>query len=303
MSRLKATGNKNTHKPAKVIKEGRVTYKFYKDEVGKLYCPQIRLGELLKARKKSEKEWPIKTTELRLIESIANHPHLWREYKLEHQRADELHEEVSRDAIKLAQRKKLKAEDAFAAALYKIGCTLLSRMGPMHNMGQYLEQLSEPVAVAEPPQKKGGLKPGGHKTEKALLRPKWVNVSQAARVLGLQRSTILKWHAAGRVVLPVGGHTRTYRLHRGALGQVNLTLLQHIAQHKRSLPGPGRRLGNAPGRELVAAAVRAHGSQAQAAEYSRVCKALSLLEGVKQGPLLHAARRHLNRLILRNKSC
>lgn len=299
---MKATGNKNTHKPAKVIKEGRVTYKFYKDEVGKLYCPQIRLEELLKARKKSEKDWPIKTTELRLIESIANHPHLWREYKLEHQRYDELHEEVSRDAIKLAQRKKLKAENAFAAALYKIGCTLLSRMGPMHNMGQYLEQLSEPVAVAEPPQKKGGLKPGGHKTEKALLRPKWVNVSQAARVLGIQRSTILKWHTARQVVLPGdGGGTNVLKLFRKPTGEVNLTILQYISEHKRALPAPGRRLGGSGSRELVAAATRAHSSPEHAANYSRTCKALSLLERVQDEKLLQAARRSINRLILRRR--
>jgi hypothetical protein len=213
----------------------------------------------------------------------------------------QVNDEVFAYAVWLNIKHGLFAHSAVAVSLYKYGCKLLAGLTDGGKVRE-LEKMLKAVSVHEiPPPKKAGPKPGGHKTEKALLRPKWVGVSEAARVLGLQRSTILKWHKAGRVVLPVGGHTRTYQLHRGALGQVNLTLLQHIAQHKRSLPGPGRRLGNAPGRELVAAAVRAHGSPAQAAEYSRVCKALSLLEGVKQGPLLHAARRHLNRLILRKR--
>lgn len=204
-------------------------------------------------------------------------------------------------AIWLVTRHGLPVHSAVASSLYKYGCKLMAGLADGGQVRELEKMLKAVNAHELPPSKKAGPKLGGHKTEKALLRPKWVGVSEAARVLGLQRSTILKWYQAGRVVLPVGGHTRNYQLHRGVLGQVNLTLLQHIAQHKRSLPGPGRRLGNAPGRELVAAAVRAHGSPAQAAEYSRVCKALSLLEGVKQGPLLHAARRHLNRLILRKR--
>jgi hypothetical protein len=202
-------------------------------------------------------------------------------------------------AVGLCLKHSLPVDSAVAAALWGKGCKLLAELSDFGEVREW-EKMLKPVQAPAPT--KNRIRPGSHKTEKTLLRPKWVGVSEAARVLGLQRSTILKWYAAGKIVLPVDGITRTYQLQRGALGQVNLTLLQHIAQHKRSLPGPGRRLGSAPGRELVAAAVRAHGSQAHAVEYSRVCKALSLLEGVKQGALLHAARRHLNRLILRKLS-
>lgn len=204
-------------------------------------------------------------------------------------------EEVYGYAEWLCLKHNLSVHSAVAIALWGKGCKLLAGLADFGKVREW-EKMLAPVKVLAPT--KNRIRPGAHKTEKALLRPKWVGVSEAARVLGLQRSTILKWYASGKIVLPVDGHTRTYQLQRGALGQVNLTLLQHIAQHKRTLPGPGRRLGAAPGRELVAAAVRAHGSTSHAAEYSRVCKALSLLEGVKQGALLHAARRHLNRLIL-----
>lgn len=202
-------------------------------------------------------------------------------------------------AVWVALKHGLPVHSAVAAALYKSGCKLMAGLADGGKVTELERMLKAAPVHHRPLIKKQGQRSGIYKTEKALLRPEWVGVSKAARLLGLQRSTILKWHAAGRVVLPVDGHTRAYRLHRGVLGQVNLTLLQHIAQHKRSLPGPGRRLGNAPGSELVAAAARAHGSPAQAAEYGRVCKALSLLEGVTQVSLLHAARRHLNRLIIR----
>jgi hypothetical protein len=201
-------------------------------------------------------------------------------------------------AVGLCLKHSLPVHSAVAAALWGKGCKLLAELADFEEVREWQKML-KPVQAPAPT--KNRIRRGSHKTEKALLRPKWVGVSEAARVLGLQRSTILKWYASGKIVLPVDGHTRTYQLQRGALGQVNLTLLQHIAQHKRTLPGPGRRLGAAPGRELVAAAVRAHGSPSHAAEYSRVCKALSLLEGVKQGALLHAARRHLNRVIQRRR--
>ena len=167
-------------------------------------------------------------------------------------------------AVGLCLKHSLPVHSAVAAALWGKGCKLLAELADFEEVREWQKML-KPVQAPAPT--KNRIRRGSHKTEKALLRPKWVGVSEAAR----------------------------------ALGQVNLTLLQHIAQHKRTLPGPGRRLGAAPGRELVAAAVRAHGSPSHAAEYSRVCKALSLLEGVKQGALLHAARRHLNRVIQRRR--
>ena len=199
------------------------------------------------------------------------------------------------DAVRWAYRRRMPAHSAAAYALSKHNFPMLAGIADGRVVEQ-LEEMREPVPV------KKSRPQGSHKRLRAMLRPKWVNVSQAARALSIERSTILSWYAAGQVVLPgQGGGTHVVRLYRCPLGEVNLTLLQHICEQKRALPAPGRRLGGGSSRELVAAATRAHSDTEKAANYSRTCKALSLLERVQDEQLLQAARRSINRLILRRR--
>ena len=272
MSRLKATYNRNTHKPA--IEEGieeEVATQFH-------YLKTLDIeGDIFGG--------PIPPKHQNTAASI-----------MEEQQELGMYEGgVYDDAVKLAKTRKRNVYEAVAWSLIKHGFRLLAGLSSGNAVDE-LKKLSEPVQVQKKAVK------GSHNRRRALLRPKWVNVSQAARVLGIQRSTILKWHTAGQVVLPGdGGGTNVLKLYRKPTGEVNLTVLQYISEHKRALPAPGRRLGGSGSRELVAAATRAHSSPEHAANYSRTCKALSLLEKVQDQKLLQAARRSINRLILRRR--
>lgn len=204
--------------------------------------------------------------------------------------------ELFRDAAKYASTGKRPIDNAVAWALIKHGFPLLAGFSDGKAVGE-LEKMQQPVEAPA-----GVKRKGAHRRSRAMLRPKWVRVSEAARALGVQRSTLLKWHEQGRLVVPAEGGPASLSVRRNSFGQVNLTLLQHIAEQKRALPGPGRRLGGQGSRELVEAATRAHTDPKKAADYARTCKALSLLGRVQSGPLLQAARRQLNRLILRRRA-
>lgn len=272
MSRLKATYNRNTNKPAieEGIEEGVATQFHY------LKTLDIE-GDIFGG--------PIPPKHQNTAAAIME----------EQQELGMYDGGVYRDAVKLAKTRIKNVDAAVAWSLIKHGFRLLAGLSDSKAVDE-LEKMMEPVQV-----KNKGAK-GSHNRRRALLRPKWVNVSQAARVLGIQRSTILKWHKAGQVFLPGDGEgTNVIKLCRKPAGDVNLTILQYITEHKRALPAPGRRLGGSGSRDLVAAATRAHSSPEHAANYSRTCKALSLLEKVQDQKLLQAVRRSINRLILRRR--
>ena len=198
------------------------------------------------------------------------------------------------DAVKLIKEKKRPVDNAVSWALIRHGFPLLAGFSDSKAVQEF-EKLLGPTRVSQKAK-------GAHLQGRHTLKPKWVNVSQAARELGIQRSTILKWYAARRVLLPgEGGFMQAVRLRRGAFGDVDLTLLAHIKNKKLSMPGPGRRLAGGDYGEMFTGAIRAHGSSARARDYSRTCKAISLLERVHDEKLLQAARRQLNRLILRRR--
>jgi len=199
-----------------------------------------------------------------------------------------------RDAVKLMATKGRTLGNAVSWALIKHGFPLLAGFADGKAVQEW-EKLLGPTAVSRKAK-------GVHRRGRQELKPKWVNVSQAARELGIQRSTILKWYAAGRVVLPgEGGFTHAVRLRRGTFGEVDLTLLAHIKARKLTMLGPGRRLANGCYGETFGGAIRAHGNSSKGRDYSRTCKALSLLERVQDEQLLQAARRSINRLILRRR--
>ena len=205
---------------------------------------------------------------------------------------------VHQSAYRFARVSGKPTHTAVAGSLIKHGLRMLAGVVDGATLRE-LERMEQPQPL---PVVQGGRRRGSHKRLRGLLKPVWVNVSKAALELGVQRSTILKWYKEGQVVVPEEGGTKTFNLQRFPDGRVNLTLLQHIAELKRALPQPGRRLGGGGGlRGLVTAAIKAHGSIHGAREYARTCKALTLLSGVKNSALLHSARSHLNRLISKRR--
>jgi hypothetical protein len=205
---------------------------------------------------------------------------------------------VHQSAYRLAKVSGRPTHTAVAGSLIKHGLRMLAELMDGATLRE-LERMERPQPL---PVVQAGRRRGSHKRLRGLLKPVWVNVSKAALELGVQRSTILKWYKEGQVVVPEEGGTKTFNLQRLPDGRVNLTLLQYIAELKRALPQPGRRLGGGGGtRGLVTAAIRAHGSIREAKDYARTCKALSLLSRVKNSRLLHAARSNLNRLISKRR--
>ena len=181
---------------------------------------------------------------------------------------------------------------------------------PQNAMAQALKEKGLPTMFANfawhkltprevrPPRAQVREKPVGAKANTIRFAEVWVSVSKAARVLGVERNTIARWCPAvgkNQIVLPFPGGMRRYTLQRNKMGQVNLSLLQHVRDTRRSMPGPGRRLGGVKAGELLGAAIRG------GPDYSRATKALSLLEGVQNPGVLNAVRRHLNRLILKRR--
>lgn len=204
------------------------------------------------------------------------------------------HEEILQERRRLMLEQGLDEKQATAEALLFYDFPLLA----------YLKNPGYADVFPKKPRKGP---PRGRATQKLPVKPAaplWVNISDAAKKLGIGRNTIMSWcpkRGKNLVPLPAGGGLRHLALQRNPEGKVDLSALAHVVQHRQALPGPGRRLGGVGSREMVAAATRAHGSPAKAKDYSRVCKALSLLERVQDGGLLETARRRLGGFIQRRR--
>ncbi len=203
-------------------------------------------------------------------------------------------EAVHADAQFLFKRGKYSFPKAFAAAFLKHNMPTLGRLYAHAPTVLEFERQLQGVEVA-------AHKKGSEKTERSLLKPRWTTISEAARVLGIRRNTIAGWYKEKTIYLPSGGTTRAYTLARNVLGQVNLTLLNHIVEEKRKLATPGRSLGGSGGRALVEVALKAKTNPAAALDNARVSKAFSLMARVASVPLLKAHRRQINRMIAKRK--
>lgn len=203
-------------------------------------------------------------------------------------------EVVHADAQILVKRKNFAFPKAFAAACLKHNMPTLGRLYAHAPTVLEFERQLQGVEVA-------AHKKGSEKTERSLLKPRWTTISKAARVLGIHRNTIADWYKEKTIYLPSGGTTRAYTLARNVLGQVNLTLLNHIVEEKRKLATPGRSLGGSGGRALVEVALKAKTNPAAALDNARVNKAFSLMARVASVSLLKAHRRQISRMIAKRK--
>lgn len=243
--------------------------------------------------------WPagaadLTEADLEYAEQVAKSPHQYALLKDEIVQIKASFKAVHADAKTLVERKNFAFPKAFAAACLKHNMPTLGRLYAHAPTVLDYERKLEGVEVA-------AHKKGSEKTERSLLKPRWTTISKAARVLGIHRNTIADWYKEKTVYLPSGGTTRAYILEKNVLGQVNLTLLNHIVEEKRKLGTPGRSLGGSGGRALVEVALRAKTNPAAALDDARVSKAFSLMARVASVPLLKAHRRQINRMIAKRK--